>query len=201
MLPVGDHLKMLSAQYLASAMRPGHPAHEPVCQPARRRNKKQTLQSRHLDDVAPLLVDGLMPNPDSPAAKKSIHTRYVSDALTKQGNHPLLNRQTPKVKRTEKTLSRHYRSTLSQLRSGHCASLEAYRLKVGRADTPACPQCKAGDQDVAHLFDCAATPTNLTIDDLWLRPRSVATFLSNHPSSALPPLDAPPPRPPPEPPP
>ena len=147
-------------------------------------------------NVAPLLVDGLMPNPDYPAAKKSIHTRYVSDAISKQGNHPLLNRQVHEVKRTEKTLPRHYRTTLS-----HCANLEAYRHRVGRADTPACPQCKAGDQDVAHLFDCAATPTSLSIDNLWLRPRSAATFLSSHPSFSLPPLDPPLPRPPPEPPP
>ena len=101
----------------------------------------------------------------------------------------------------EQCLPRHYRSTLSQLRSGHCANLEAYRHKVGRADTPACPQCKAGDQDVAHLFDCAATPTSHSIDDLWLRPHSAATFLSSHPSFSLPPLDPPLPRPPPEPPP
>ena len=142
-----------------------------------------------------------MPPQAYPAAKTSIHTQFVANAIGSQGNHPLLNRPTPAVKRTEKTLPRHFRATLSQLRSGYCANLEAYRHRVGRADTPACPQCKASDQDVAHLFECAAVPTNLSTDDLWLRPRSVATFLQTHPSFTLPPLDAPLPRPPPEPPP
>ena len=44
LLPVRDHLNLLSAQYLASALRPDHPANEPVCWPARRRDKKKTLQ-------------------------------------------------------------------------------------------------------------------------------------------------------------
>ena len=39
MLPVKDHLNMLSAPYLASALHPNHPANEPVCQPARRSPK------------------------------------------------------------------------------------------------------------------------------------------------------------------
>ena len=201
LLPVRDHLEMLSAQYLASASRPDHPANEPVRRPARRREKKRTLQSRFKDDIAPHLVNGNIPNGAFPITKKAIHTKYVSQAINAQGNHPLINRPAPEVNNTEKSLPRHYRSTLSQLRSGHCANLASYLHRVGRTDSPTCPQCNNGDQTVPHLFTCTASQTDLTLNDLWLRPKRVATFLSSHPSFTLPPLDAPPPRPPPEPPP
>ena len=39
-LPVSDHLNMLSAKYLASALRPDHPANEPVRRLARHRDNK-----------------------------------------------------------------------------------------------------------------------------------------------------------------
>ena len=201
MIPVRDHLDMLSAQYLASALRPGHPANEPVCRPARRREKKQTLQSRQGADVAPHLVNGSMPNGAYPAVKNALHTSFVTKAIANQGNHPLLNQPTPEVNRTEKSLPRHHRTTLSQLRSGHCASLASYKHRVGRAQSPSCPECRGDVQDVPHLFNCNSVPTDLTINDLWLRPRRVASFISNHPSFTLPPLVTPPPRPPPEPPP
>ena len=107
MLPVRDHLSMLSAQYLAIASRPDHPAHEPVRRPARRRDKKKTLQARFKDDVSPHLVNGNLPHGTYPLVKKSIHTKYVSEAINKQGNHPLLNQPTPTVNITEQQLPRH----------------------------------------------------------------------------------------------
>ena len=139
MLPVRDHLEMLSAQYLASASRPNHTANEPVRRPAGRRDKKNTLQSRFTDDVDPHLVDGQLPFGAFPIAKKAIHSKYASGAINAQGNHPLLNQPTPAVNITEKSLPRHYRTTLSQLRSGHCANLASYLNRVGRSDSPSCP--------------------------------------------------------------
>ena len=202
MLPVSDHISMLSGQYLASASRLDHPAHEPVSRPARRRDKKKTLQSKFKDDVAPHLVNDSLPYGTYPLVKKLIHTKYVSQAISAQGNHPLLNRPIPLVNKSEETLPRHYRSTLSQLRSGHCANLTNYLHRVGRSDSPSCPLCGNDDQTVPHLFNCTNSPTDLNLGDLWLRPRRVANFLSAHPSFTLPPLGPPPlPRPPPEPPP
>ena len=201
MLPVRDHLSMLSAQYLASASRPDHPAHEPVSRPARRRDKKKTLQSRFKDVVAPHLVNNNLPHGTYPLVKQSIHTKFVSEAISAQGNHPLLNQPAPSVNNSEQSLPRHYRSTLSQLRSGHCSNLANYQHRVGRSASPTCPLCGNGDQTVSHLFNCPASRTDLIVKDLWLRPKQVATFISSHPSFALPPLVAPPPRPPPEPPP
>ena len=172
-----------------------------VSRPARRRDKKKTLQSRFNDDLSPHLVNGSLAQGTYPLVKKALHTKFVSQAIDAQDNHPLLNQPTPKVNVTEKSLPRHYRSTLSQLRSGHCSNLANYLHRVGRSNSPSCPQCNNGDQDVHHLFNCPSTHTDLNVHDLWLRPKRVATFLSNHPSFTLPPLDAPPPRPPPEPPP
>ena len=152
MLPVRDHLSMLSAQYLASASRPDHPANEPVSRPARRRDKKKTLQSKFKDDVAPHLINGSLSHGTYPLFTKAIHTKYVSQAISAQDNHPLLNQPTPTVNSTEKSLPRHYRSTLSQLCSGHCANLANYLHRVGRSDSLACPQCGNGDQTVSPLY-------------------------------------------------
>ena len=126
MLPVRDHLDMLSAQYLASAPWPDHPAHEPVSRPARRRDMKKTLQSCFKGDVEAHLVDGSLPPGAVPEVKKEIHTKYVANAIAAQGNHPLLNQPTPEVTKTEQDLPRSYRTTLSQLCSSHCANLGSY---------------------------------------------------------------------------
>ena len=50
-LPVEDHLRLLSAQFLARALQPNHPSHLYVMQDQGRRNMKQTLHSKVLVDV------------------------------------------------------------------------------------------------------------------------------------------------------
>ena len=201
MLPVKDHLDMLSSQYLASALRDDHPAHEPVSRPARRRDKKQTLQSRYRDNVSDHLVNGSLPVGAYPETKKAIHTKYVSKAIEAQGPHPLLNAPYPEINNTEKQLPRRHRTILSQLRSSHCSNLASYQHRVGRNDSPLCPHCRQTAETVDHVFTCPSIPTDLNVGDLWLRPKRVATHLCNHPSFNLPALDAPLPRPPPKPPP
>ena len=200
-LPVPDHLAMLSTQYLASSLREEHPAKEAVSRPPGRRNKKHTLQSKHRSEIESRLVNGSLPPGAYPETKSAIHTQFVSRAITAQDNHPLLNIPTPPVDRSEQLLPRHFRSTLSQLRSGHCANLSNYLHRVGRLDSPSCPHCGNSEQTVHHLFNCFSQSTDLSISDLWLRPTRVALFLSTHPSFTLPPLSLPRPRPPPEPPP
>ena len=179
-------------------MRSSHPANEPVNRPPRRRNKKQTLQSKHKSRIDDRLVDGALPEGAYPETKTALHTKFVEDAIAAQGNQPLLNAPYPKISSSESNLSRHYRSTLSQLRSGHCVSLANYQHRVGRIQSPVCPLCNTEDQTVQHLFSCGAQVTNLSLIDLWQNPTSVATFLSTHPSFDLPPLPPHRPRPPPE---
>ena len=204
MLPVQDHFDLLSSQYLASALRADHPAHASVTRPARRRNKKHTLQSRHIDEISSVLVNGSLPAGAYPETKNNLHTKFVERAINRQENHPLLAIKTPEVDKSEASLPRHHRATLSQLRSGHCTRLRNYQHRVGRADLASCPHCGACDETVHHLFDCANNPTDLSVIDLWQNPVSVAQLLSGHPSFdlvPLPPLPRPPLRPPPEPPP
>ena len=61
MLPVGDHLELLSAQYLAGAQQPDHPAHQIVNLPPGPRRMKDTLKTKVGHLVEPHLVDGVLP--------------------------------------------------------------------------------------------------------------------------------------------
>ena len=125
MIPVDAHLDMLSSQYLASAMRADHPAHSSVTRPAQRRRMKETLQSRHTEEISASLVNGSLPAGAYPETKNALHTSYVSKAISAQGNHPLLATRTPDINKSEADLPRHHRSTISQLRSGHCLKLRS----------------------------------------------------------------------------
>ena len=109
----------------------------------------------------------------------------------------------PPVSPSERRLLRSQRTTLSQLRSGHCRLMLDYRVRVGQATSDVCPACNSQPHTVPHLFDCAAAPTALTIRDLWLNPVAVCDFLSSLPtfSSLQSPVTPPPPSPPPPPPP
>ena len=149
----------------------------------------------------PHLVNGVLPNGTYPATKSAIHTDYVQRSITSHGDHRLLNAPAPAVHRSESRLPRIHRSTLSQLRSGHCVKLQSYLHRVDKADIPTCPHCKASDETVPHIFECLSFPTVLSLNDLWSRPTRVAAFLSSHLSFSLPSLDPPRDRPPPEPPP
>ena len=128
MLPIRDHLSMLSAQYLASASQPDHPAHEPVRRPARRRDKKKTLQSRFKDVVAPHLVNGSLPHGTYPLVKKSIHTKYVSEANNGQ-------RQSPPPQ-SAYSCSQQYRTAASKTLSLHSVPIAFGTLrKFGKLST------------------------------------------------------------------
>ena len=82
-----------------------------------------------------------------------------------------------------------YRSTLSQLRSGYCSRLQSYLHRVGRAPSPACPDCGAAPHTTEHLFSCPGSPTDLAPADLWTAPLQAALFISSIPSFAdLPPF-------------
>ena len=207
MLSVSDHLQLLSAQYLTSALRPTHPLHDLVTSPAGPRDMKNTLHSAFIDDVQAYLVDNVVPPHHYNDIKNRVHANYVTRAINDRQHPNILNNATPPVHISDQDLPRAYRSALAQLRSGHCAALNSYLSRVGRADSPTCPECGVGAHTPAHLFNCASHPTNLEEVDLWLKPRRVAAFISSLPSfSHLPPLPPPPlargrQRPPPEPPP
>ena len=54
-----------------------------------------------------------------------------------------------------------------------------YLFGIGRLASPLCPECEVAEHTVQHLLSCPANPTRLCPDDLWWRPREVASFISS----------------------
>ena len=225
-LPVSDHLQMLSRQFLASAFSEQHPSHRIVTAQQGPRNLRHTLTSKHKSTVVPFLRNGILPPESRQTVINDLHTAAVSVAIQGMDKNPnrVLGSRPPQVNKSESSLPRHWRSTLSQLRSGFCRCLRSYKAVVDQLGSTICPECNAEEHTVSHLFQCAAKPTTLYKLDLWVNPLHVAFFLSllssfihlpriPAPSSPLlphpvlhrppPPPPSPPPlpRPPPEPPP
>ena len=197
-LPINDHLSLLCKQYLASALRPTHPSHANVTTPLGPRNKKFTLQSKFLPEVQPFLTDGILPPPDYKKTISQLHTSAVQEAIQSSAPNPILGLIPPEIDPSELSLHRHYRTILSQLRSGHCPKLQSYLHSINAAPSPDCPLCPDVPETVQHLFSCPHNPTDLTPPALWSHPTLVAEFLSTHPSfSMLPALPRPLPEPPP----
>ena len=205
MLNVSEHLKLLSAQFLASAMRETHPSFEIVTSLDGPRKLKNTLQSAFYGDVVPYLVDDVVPPALYNDVKNQIHADFVRRSINSRQVNPVLGTRAPPIHSHERRLPRAHRSTLSQLRSGYSSSLNSYLVKVGRADSSVCPRCSLDEHSTAHLFSCSRDRTYISPVDLWLNPRESASFLSSHPTFShlppLPPSPRPPQRPPPEPPP
>ena len=205
MLKVDSHLHLLASQYLASALRESHCMFPTVTNLPGPRNLKESLQSAYYADVAPYLVDGIVPADQYNDIKNKLHADQVLRAITSRQPNPVLGHRAPPIHRSESRLPRAHRSAMAQLRSGYSNYLNSYLVRVGRADTSTCPRCGVDEQTPAHLFSCPRDRTYLNPVDLWLQPRESASFLSTHPSFShlppLPPSPRPPPRPPPEPPP
>ena len=86
-------------------------------------------------------------------------------------------------------LPRPYRSTLSQLRSGYCSRLQSYLHRVGRAPSPACPDCGSAPHTTEHLFSCPESPTDLAPRICGRLPcRQPSSFPQSPLSSDLPPF-------------
>ena len=201
-MPVDDHLKMLSAQYLASCLRESHPSHSVVTAPSGPRNMKPTLQSSHLATVAPFLrADGTLDPAEYNNTLKAIHTKSVKDVINRLGSQSVLGRIPPAISQSERTLNRQERTTLAQLRAGRCRRLNDYRHMLGQVENALCPECLFRRHTSFHLFNCDGRPTNLTVEDLWNNPVDVIQFLRSLPSFSflLPPEQPHSPRPPPEP--
>jgi hypothetical protein len=101
-LPVQEHLDMLCAQFLASAMSTAHPSLDLVLLPlGPRRNKhgsplKETLQSKYGHVVEPYLNEnGVMAGVSYKRTRDSIHTAAVQSAIRNQSPNPLIGRIAP----------------------------------------------------------------------------------------------------------
>ena len=203
-LPIKEHLDMLCRQFLVSSLRPSHPSYYYVTQPSgpRAAHRVPTLQSRYLPSIQQYLTSNRTPPGEYRRIIKAIHTSTVESFLNLAPPNKVLNVPPPEIDPEEERLPRHYRTTLSQLRSGYCSRLMDYRHRVGWSTTEMCPECDQAPHTVHHLFGCAEHPTALTPEDLWARPAEVAALISGMGAfEDLPPLEPPVPPPPPEPPP
>ena len=206
-MPVEEHLLLLSAQHLAQALQPGHPSFDTVNLPPGPRRMKDTLRTKVGHLVEPFLVNNQIPNGAYKTTIDAIHTRIVGETIRNYPNNRVLNAPAPEVNVIEQHLPRPTRAVLAQLRSGHCARLNDLQFRLGRINSPLCPDCLIDNASSSHIFDCPAHPTQLTVQDMWTRPWEVARFLNTLPAFSHLPATGPPPRrrhrrrPPPEPPP
>ena len=184
-LPVLDHTNMLSAQFLASCLRPTHPSFQTVTAPPGPRNMKATLMQKHSADVQPFLDGDNIPSAMYNSDKNTIHTDNVCRAVASRECNRVLNAQPPDISPSISRLPCQTQWILFHLRSGFSNSLASYRQRVGRATSNLCPDCSLAPQTTGHLFECPSHPTSLTTQDLWINPiRSVVNFLASTPSFA-----------------
>ena len=196
MLPVQDHLSLLSSQFLATALQPGHPSYATVTADSGPRDMKRTLQRRFGPQVLRFFTNGAVQ--DAKEARKQLHTEYVDAAIRARPLNRVLNLQPPDIAEEESSLPRQYRTTLSQLRSGFCSALNTFKHRIGITDTDTCPSCQQSPHTTQHIFTCPSNPTTLGVIDLWERPAEVADFLATLPFfrfgvSPRPPREPPPP--------
>ena len=130
-------------------------------------------------------------------ARKVIHTRTVDRAIASRSQNRVLDGVTPEVNEEEESLPRGARTTLAQLRSGYCSSLNDLRHRIGLTPSLLCPCCRQEEHTVRHLFQCDSHPTTLTPTDLWRRPETALRFLRDWPCFERIDPERPPPEPPP----
>ena len=167
----------------------------PVTSPPDPRPLMTTLQASYHRTLRGLRVRGDDPNaPPSPHLRGRAGRGRLSLGQTLPprpddgGDHPVSGTQqgapgspTPPIDPAEQLLPRSLRTDLSQLRSGHCSRLQAYRHSVGWADDPTCPDCRSTDHTVALLFSYPTHLTDLTPGDMWTAPLQVAQLMAGLP--------------------
>ena len=200
-LKVEEHLKMISFQLLATCLQPNHPSRQVVIADPGPRDKKTTLKKACYDQIGDLLVTDPVSQEgyivDIKEARREIHTRAVEMAISSRSPNRVLGGAAPDVDVAETSLPRGARTTLAQLRSGFCSSLEDFKHRIGLSPSPLCPCCRQEEHTVRHLFQCDSHPTTLTPVDLWQRPETALEFLRNWPCFERIDPERPPPEPPP----
>ena len=122
MLKVREHSELLSAHYLARCLEP-----ENVNNSITTRIPKEALFTRHRS-----AVDPIMNAKDRKATLQAIHTMAVNQAVTSQIRNVVLDDRPPLFNISEKELTRKERTTLAQLRSGHCRLLGSYKSRISK---------------------------------------------------------------------
>ena len=175
-MPVKPHCEMLGKQFLLATQKPEHPNKTDLSAPPPPRQMKRTLRSRFGNEIKSLSNPNLT-NDQYKSKLKQLHTRSVRQVINSLDNKVLHGRP-PEINRTEQSLPRTTRSTLSQLRSGYSVYLNSYKARIDRTNSVVdkCPHCDSS-HTTEHIFNCPNKPTNLTVRDLWKDPVAAARFL------------------------
>ena len=170
MLQVEDHLNLLSAQYLVQFLDTENVCHHITKMDLPPREMKETIFTRH--DQLPLLAN------NKKNTLQALHTPFVNTSMGNMKDNRVLNICPPSINDEETLLPRRQRTTLSQLRSGHCKLLNSYEKRLKQSDSSSCPDCGMDPQDVLHLVDYMAHPNDLSHVNLWDKPIETIRELS-----------------------
>ena len=129
-LPVTDHLNLLSSQFLVNTLKPLHASHSVVSTPLGPRRLKETLQSKFGISVSPFLRDGVIPPACYKEVLTTLHTTAVRTATASLGPNRVLGTTPPEIHPSESQLPRVHQATLSQLHSGFCGVLKTYQHMI-----------------------------------------------------------------------
>jgi len=81
---------------------------------------------------------------------KNIYSRHERE-LNKSWRDSVDHSQWNIRRSTEGQFTRQERTTLAQIRTGHCVLLKAYRKRIGLEDDGTCETCKIEEEDREHL--------------------------------------------------
>ena len=100
MLKVKEHSELLSAQYLARCLEPGNVCHPITTRATPERQMKETLYTRHRDNVEPMMVKN-----DRKATLQALHTVAVVKAVQCHKRNVVLDGRPPPIRSSEKELT------------------------------------------------------------------------------------------------
>ena len=174
MLKVKEHSELLSAQYLARCLEPENVNFSITIRKPPKRLMKETPFTRHRNAVEPLMIAK-----DRKTTRQAIHTMAANQDVTSLGRNVVLDDRPQVINISENELTRKERTTLAQLRSGHCILLGSYKSRISKdVSLDVCADRGETPHDVKHLFNCPAHPTTMTLSELWNRPVDAIRKLS-----------------------
>ena len=169
---VDDHPNLLSAQYLVQCLDTDNICHHITKMELPPMEMKETIFTRHYQTVLPLLAN------NRKDTLQTLHTSFFNTEIDNMKDNRVLNNRHPPINDEETHVSRRQRTTLSQLRSGHCKLLNFYKKRLKQSDSSSCSYCRMDTQDIPHLFDCTAHPNDMSHVNFWDRPTETMRELS-----------------------
>ena len=138
-LPLKEHGRMITQQYIVASHPPGHPGRNQLCRPPSARNLKQTMMT-YENEISSMIPDEFY-TPEYKRVLKTIHTNTVESVLASYPPNKVLGQEPPEIHKEEADLPRNIRTTLSQLRSGYSKMLNSYNHRINEEVEDKCHKC------------------------------------------------------------